>query len=190
LSELLKSKEARMAAISRANALHVKAREGCVDEWRFAEFCARIVGRDGLPAHLCAVTAPALNQAAARYSEVFTEGEIGLTFNSDLNLEILNLHGGKTIKGQSAGELRMAAIIAALSFRDVLVSHNILVLDEPSEGLDPISAAAFARGMNGVVERFQHVLVISHSGPLLAELEPDHRITVTKENGVSSIVSS
>jgi len=61
------------------------------------------------------------------------------------------------------------------------------VLDEPTDGLDPTNAAAFARGLNKIVDRFTHVVVISHNASLLAELEPDLHLEVTKSGGVSTL---
>ncbi len=187
LEALLRGKQTRVSQLQRIERLHERARGACVEERAFAQVCVEAVGRDGLPAYLCAVAAPQLNAAALRYSQVFTDGEIGLSFDADLNVSVVNPHGGHNIKDQSSGEMRMAAIIAALSFRDVLINHNVLVLDEPSEGLDPVNAAAFARGLNSVVERFKHVIVISHSGPLLEELEPDRHLVVTKRDGVAIV---
>lgn len=193
LESILCSKEGRVAQLRRAESLHGRARAAAVSDLRFAEFCLAAVGRDGLPAYLCQVAVPALNSAAARYSEAFAEGEIGIRFTAgggDVDVAVENRHGGANVKDQSAGETRMMALIAALSFRDALVRHNVLVLDEPSEGLDPENSAAFARGLNSVVSRFGCVMVISHSLPLLAELEPDRRIEVVKENGIAHIVST
>ena len=187
LENLLRSKTERADRLRAVEQAWISDRAACVEEKLFAQACADAVGRDGLPKYLCSVAAPQLNAAAARYSQTFADGEIGLTFDGDLNVSVMNAHGGSAIKDQSAGEMRMAAIIAALSFRDVLVNHNILVLDEPTEGLDPENSAAFARGMNAVVERFKHVIVISHNRDLLAELEPDRTITVIKEGGISRV---
>src|SRR5205085_5284174 len=181
-------KQTRVQELERQKSIHEKAREACVEEKIFTEICVHTMSRDGLPAYLCSVAAPQLNAAAARYSEVFSGGEIGLRFemsNNDIDVGIANLHGGSNAKDQSSGEMRMAGIIAAFAFRSVLVPHNILVLDEPSEGLDAENAAAFAKGLNQVVEHFKHIILISHNDKILSNLEPDHHIEVVKQNGVS-----
>lgn len=190
LEEIACQKDNRIQELKRIKTIHEGALKACANERAFAEFCSNVVGRNGLPAYLCSVAAPQLNQAAMRYSQVFAEGEISVSFEisgGDIDIKVINLHGGSGIKDQSAGEMRMAGIIAALAFRDTLVPHNLLILDEPGEGLDPVNAEAFAKGLNSVVERFQHVIVISHSIPILSTLEPDFHLEVVKENGVSTV---
>lgn len=190
LEGIVEQKEARVKELTRQKKAQDKALEAYKDEKRFIDFCSNVVGRNGLPAYLCAIAAPQLNKAAARYSKIFAEGEIGIQFaisNGDIDLLITNIHGGNSVKDQSAGEMRMAGNIAAFSFRDVLVPHSLLILDEPGDGLDPVNAIAFAKGLNQVAERFESVMIITHNAHFLSALEPDHHIQVTKENGVSTI---
>jgi DNA repair exonuclease SbcCD ATPase subunit len=190
LVSMLDSKDRRLAHFTKIKTVHENAHTAWLEEVQFLVACSDAVGRNGLPAYLCSVVAPQLNASAARYSEAFTEGEIGVQFemsSGDIDVRVCNAHGGKSIKDQSAGEMRMAGIITALAFRDALVPHNILILDEPSEGLDASNAAAFACGLNSVIDRFQHVLIISHNERLLSELDPDFHITVEKRNGISTI---
>lgn len=192
VEEFLKVKQTRVEILTRNKGLLKAAKVACAEELQFLEFCNKTVGRDGLPAYLAAVVAPQLNQAALRYSETFSNNEINVRFEIDsgeIDVEICNLHGGSEIKDQSAGEMRMAGIIAAFAFRDVLVPHNILILDEPGEGLDATNAAAFARGLNKVKDRFKHIMVISHNTNVLAGLEPDFQLIVTKRDGVAVVES-
>lgn len=192
LEEVLDQKQNRIRDLTAKSALHKSARKACLDEEEFLQMCADAVGRNGLPAYLCSVVAPSLNQAASRYSQAFTEGEINVQFEisgGDIDVKVMNLHGGENVKDQSQGEMRMAGLITAFAFRDALVPHNLLVLDEPGEGLDARNAARFARGLNSLVEKFQHVIIISHSIPMLSELEPDFHLEVVKKNGVSRIIT-
>jgi DNA repair exonuclease SbcCD ATPase subunit len=180
----------RIRTLERRHTIQQRAFDETLDEKLFVQTCMAVVSRDGLPAYLMAEAAPRLNQAAADYSEIFTAGEIGVHFgldNGDIDIGVVNPHGGQNIKDQSRGEMRMAALIAALSFRDVLVKHNVLILDEPTDGLDPVNAAAFARGLNRVVGRFQHVVVISHNASLLAGIEPTLHLEIEKTGGVSRL---
>lgn len=190
LESLRDQNAGRVRELSRTQSVHEQAAAATRDEKRFIEACARVVGRDGLPAYLCAVVAPQLNAAAARYSEIFSDGEIGLEFqisDGEIDVQICNLHGGRRVKDQSAGEMRMAGIISAFAFRDALVGHNILILDEPGDGLDPTNAAVFARALNKIKERFEHVLIISHNAAILANLEPDFHVQITKKDRTSTI---
>jgi DNA repair exonuclease SbcCD ATPase subunit len=190
LEGFLANAKARIKTLERNVKIHDEAHAATLLEQQFIEVCMAVVGRDGLPAYLIGEVAPLLNQAATNYSEIFTEGEIGVSFETlegDIDVRVVNQHGGETVKDQSRGEMRMAAIIAALAFRDVLVKHNILILDEPTDGLDPVNAAVFARGLNKIVDRFQHVVIISHNTALLSELEPDLHLEIVKQGGVSRL---
>lgn len=189
LEKLLAGKSERKREQEHILQIHERALEAYRDEMRFLEFCSFTVGRNGLPAHLCAITVPHLNQAAAKYSRIFADGEIGIQFsacNGDIDIEVINIHGGKQVKDQSEGEMCTAARIAAFAFREVLVPHNLLILDEPTQGLDSVNSSLFAKGLNEVKDRFEHIIIISHNAHLLAALEPDFRIEVVKQNGIST----
>lgn len=171
--------------------IHEAAREACVENLRFTETCAAVVGRDGLPAYLCAVIVPQLNTAALRYSWAFARGEIGVEFRADggdIDVAVSNAHGGENTRDQSMGEMRMAALVAAFAFRDVLVPHNVLILDEPGEGLDAANAAAFARGLLEVADRFGSVYAISHNPAIVDGLEGVRQLRVVKRDGVSEVI--
>jgi DNA repair exonuclease SbcCD nuclease subunit/tetratricopeptide (TPR) repeat protein len=185
-------KTSRVSELTRRLEVHSEAHKTGLEFKRFIEICSQTVGRDGLPAYLASIVVPQLNAAAIRYSQVFSEGEIGLRFEisgGDIDVEVVNVHGGKGIKDQSMGEMRMAGLIAAFAFRDVLVPHSILILDEPGEGLDGENAKRFARGLNEVAAKFGSVFIISHNERVLSELEPDHHLIVTKKDGVSTVKS-
>ncbi len=190
LEAVLNQKEARVADLSKLNTLHAAARAAWLVERRFLEICVSATGRGGLPAYLCQVAAPQLNAAAARYSEAFSGGEIGVHFETTsegIVPQVRNLHGGRNFKDQSEGESRIASLITVFAFRDLMPQFNLLCLDEPGAGLDPVNAEAFARGLSQVVGRFHHVLVISHSDRILSGLEPDRIWEVTKQDGVSTV---
>ena len=191
LDEARLQKKDRIQELTAKRAIHELARTAYLADRQFLEFCISVVGRDGLPAYLCSVVTPQLNAAAQRFSEAFTDGEISVEFvvnAGDIDVDVHNLHGGKTIKDQSMGESRMAGLIVAFAFRDVLVPHNILILDEPGEGLDSENAKAFARGLGSVVERFGTVFLTTHNPAILSELEPNFHLEVVKTNGVSEVI--
>jgi len=190
LEEILRQKNERSNHLLRMKSIHERARIACLEEKRFAEICVQAVGRDGLPAYLCATVVPQLNAAAAKYSQVFSEGEIGIRFSAasgSIDVEICNLHGGQGIKDQSMGEMRMAGLITAFAFRSVLVPYSILILDEPAEGLDATNATAFARGLRSIVEQLGSVFVISHNERILSELDPDYKIEIVKKDGIATV---
>ena len=161
-----------------------------LEDKQFLEICIESVGRNGLPAFLCSAIAPQLNKTITFYSEIFTEGEIAVRFrleNGDIELDIENQHGGQNLQDQSAGEMSIAARMVALTFRDVFVPLNLLVLDEPSEGLDSENSLNFARGLKQIQSRFDHIVIITHNAHILGALDPDHRIEVVKQNKNSKV---
>jgi DNA repair exonuclease SbcCD ATPase subunit len=189
LTQTIKHGKDRIKVLEKEKLIHEQAKQSTLEEKQFLDVCVNAVSRNGLPAYLCETVVPQLNQTAQHYSEVFADGEIGIQFaasNGDVDVNVCNLHGGKLTKDQSAGEMRIAAIITAFTFRDALLPLNLLIVDEPSEGLDPANALAFAKGLTQVLNRFEHVMVISHSSSILSALEPDRKVEVVKENGVST----
>lgn len=194
LTKTISEKQSRIKVLEKTKLIHQQAKQATLEEKQFVDICVNAVSRNGLPAYLCETITPQLNITAQHYSDVFAEGEIGIEFaasNGDVDIHVRNLHGGKLTKSQSEGEMRMSAIITAFTFRDVLLQLNLLIVDEPSEGFDSENSQAFAKGLSRVVDRFQHVMIISHNTNLLGSLEPDRRVEIVKENGRStaSIVS-
>ncbi len=190
LQAIVTDQELRVRQLERTLSIHRRALMAYQEERLFLETCSYAVSRNGLPAFLCSLVAPQLNEAAVRYSQIFSEGEIGLQFeiaDGDIDVNICNLHGGKGFKDQSDGETVIAAAISAFSFREVLVGLNILVLDEPGNGLDSENAARFAKGLNQIKDRFGSLFVITHNPYILAGLEPDYHLEVVKKNGISVV---
>ena len=180
----------RVADLELAAQSHAGARGALVEHETFLNTCLQVVNRDGLPAYLAELVAPQLNAAATRYSIVFSGGEIGLHFkiaDGDIDVEVVNQHGGESFKDQSMGETRMAGLIAAFAFREGLVPHNLLILDEPSEGFDADNARSFAEGLSSVVERFGTVFLTTHNEHILNSIQPDYHVKVVKTGGVSKV---
>jgi DNA repair exonuclease SbcCD ATPase subunit len=157
---------------------------------KFLESCLKVVSRDGLPAYLASLVGPQLNRAAAEYAELFGEGEINVEFaleDGELDVLVDNRHGGRALQDQSRGEMRVAALVASFAFRDVLARSNILILDEPGEGLDAGGAALFARGLAQLTERFPSIFLVTHNPFILGALEPDNHLQVVKQNRVAEV---
>ncbi len=88
--------------------------------------------------------------------------------NNVLDEEILNAYGLRTIGKKRLGTLSggtMQKVSAAIAF---LFNPPILILDEPTAGLDPISAEALKNKIQQAVENKKLVLITSH---VLSELE-------------------
>lgn len=156
----------------------------------FFRFCYDTFSKDGLPAFLAYQLCPRLNKAAEHYSKMFSEGQIHVKFEQDaedINVRILNAHGGEAVDDQSQGELRIASSIASFALREVTSSCNLLVLDEPGEGLDARNAKEFAAALREAAKRFGTVFVTTHNANIIAELSSERTVTVVKHNGISRI---
>lgn len=154
------------------------------------QYCIKALSRDGVPAFIVANIVPKLNAASKRYAKLFSENEIQVLFRSesgDIDVEVLNLHGGESLKDQSAGETRIAGIITSFAVRDVINPSNLLVLDEPGESLDEINAKVFAEGLREASKELGCVLITTHNPFILGELRGERLIEVVKRNGVSTI---
>jgi DNA repair exonuclease SbcCD nuclease subunit len=87
------------------------------DELSFYKFCLQTFSRDGLPAFLAYQLCPRLNKAAEHYSKLFSEGQIHVRFvqeDEDINVQILNPHGGESMEDQSQGESASLVSLLAL----------------------------------------------------------------------------
>jgi len=156
------------------------------------EYCVQAFSRKGIPAFLNAQVCPQLNRAAEEYAEVFADKEIQVRFevkDGEFEVEILNAHGGKTITDQSAGEKKMAAIIASFALRSIATPSNLLVLDEPGDGLDATNAKAFAVGLKKLKDRLGTVLLTTHNPYIVSELSGEETIIIEKKGGLSRVAA-
>jgi DNA repair exonuclease SbcCD nuclease subunit len=189
-ARLIAEAEERKAFWEKRRRAHVSYLEQLETDKEFLEACLRSVSREGLPAYLCSTVCGRLNQAARRYSELFTEDEIQVQFklvDGELELELNNAHGGKEVQDQSMGELRLAGLVAIFAFRELLVPCNVLFLDEPGEGLDQQNAQIFASGLMQVVKKFGKVFLVTHNPNIVSAVEPDEHLEVVKKNDVAAL---
>lgn len=147
--------------------------------------------RDGIPAFINKQLCPVLNKAATYYAELFSDNEVNVQFvfeNGELVPKIINMRGGQEIDDQSSGERALAGLIASFALREVSPRCNLLILDEPAEGLDEETAKQFTRSLQTLVKRFKAIWVCSHNVHILSELSNERTITVRKHNKISRIV--
>lgn len=157
----------------------------------FYQFAEMAMGRDGIPAFLNRALVPVLNKAADEYAELFTAKELQVRFGWDgeFTIDIINAQGGEDFKAQSLGEKALVGLIGAFAAREATLKSNVLVLDEPGAGLDERNARIFARALRKLVGRSESVFVITHNQNILAELDGERTLTVTKRNGVSAVTT-
>ena len=105
---------------------------------------------------------PAMN--AAEIFELVSDlhGGVDRRYRAEL-VDRFELDVSKRVRALSTGNRQKVALIAALSMRP-----QLLLLDEPTTGLDPLMQAAFRAAVNEARHRGQAVLLSSH---LLGEVE-------------------
>ena len=154
-------------------------------------YCERALSREGIPAFLNALLCGPLNVAAEAYSEVFCGKAIQVRFameNGEFVSQIINATGGEDMRDQSDGEKALAGLIASFALREVAPKCNILILDEPGHGLDPIAARDFAIGLKSLKSKFKTIFVTTHNVHMLQEWGDEQTIIVEKRNGISRMV--
>lgn len=195
--EFAKRDQEVRAELQRATA-HAKARLRLVNdaaalyqgELAFLTFAIKAVGRDGLRTHLVHQICPALDAAVQLYADSFAENALRPRFSvkdGELDFSIDNPNGGSNLDDQSRGERCLLSLITSLALRDVFSPFDLVIFDEPGEGLDEKNARQFAVGLSQIATRFRSILITSHNSHLLEELTPDRKVTIVKENGNARI---
>lgn len=164
--------------------------QGLEEDIKFLRTAEAILSRDGLSAYLNTLVCPRLNQVARYFSDLFTDGEYQLLAtmeDGELDIQVVNPHGGLELLDQSHGEGRMFGIVASFALRELAPKAGLLILDEPGDGLDSASAHDFAVGIKNMKLTGQ-VFVMTHNPNIESELAGEHQLLVEKENGVSQIV--
>ena len=154
------------------------------------DFCETAFSRDGIPAFLNAQLCPVLNKSAEYYARLFGDSYIQVRFtieDGEFEPIILNASGGERIDDQSVGEKALAGLITSFALREVAPVTNLLILDEPGDGLDATNARQFARALPELQKRFGTIFVTSHNPNILQELSNEHVVKVEKHRGISRI---
>jgi DNA repair exonuclease SbcCD ATPase subunit len=158
------------------------------EEMKFLDYAKAAMGRDGLPLFLNKLLCPLLNQAAEKYSDIFIDKEIQVIFSIEdghITPSVLNARGAKAINGQSTGEKAWAAIITSFALREIAHPTNLLILDEPGYGLDEASARMFGERLHKLTPMIETIMVVSHNQAIIAALDKNNSVTITKKNKIS-----
>jgi len=166
------------------------ARQGLGIEREMMEYSKKAFHRSGIPLYLSIALCPLLNKAAEEYSDIFTDGNLKVTFrveDGEFVVDVVNPVGSATVDGQSVGEAAMAGIIVAFSLREAAPKTNLLVMDEPGTGLDQEGCKQFARGILKLKDRFETILLVTHSAYIEGLLSGETVYTVRKRKGRSRL---
>jgi DNA repair exonuclease SbcCD nuclease subunit len=159
---------------------------------RFIDFCEEAFTKDGLPAFINAQMAPILNKACEYYSDLFCDKEVMIQFDideGDLVPRIVNLHGGEKTTDQSTGEASIAGLITSFALKEIAPRTNILILDEPENGLSPENIRRVAKGLLKLKDKFESIFVVTHSPILLGELPKEKIVKIEKHHSVSKVIN-
>lgn len=189
---LISKLKAEIRQTERVTKIFKTARKYLEEEQRFLRMAIAAVGPKGMPAFLMAAICPELNRAAARYSRLFSDSAISVRFSfadEEIDVAVDNASGGERLEDQSSGETRIASLIVAFALREIVTGIDILVADEPGEGLDEVNARRFASGLRSLIGgRFRSILVTTHNPILLSELSDFPQVVIEKEDGISRVL--
>lgn len=160
------------------------------------KFWALHFGRDRLQAMLFQSAAPVLNEAAARYAQALTGGEILVSFNTirgSRTEDVIRIEGGSapTYEGLSAGEKERVNLIVALSIRALARWRlpepiNVTVYDETFDRIDEAGLEVVAKLLQEEAQT-STIFVVSHN-PALKLLFPGSRVVrVTRKNREATV---
>jgi len=187
LNELKTKKAAAKKSFDKWTAAHDKAAKARV----VFQYCVKALSKSGIPAYLTASLCPRLSAAALTYSELFADGAIQVEFvideRQDLDVQVTNVHGGAGLLAQSRGEASVVSLIVGFALRDVITPANILIADEPGDGLDERRATLFSQGLQEVESRFGALWVTTHNRTILEVLRDAQQIKIIKKGKVSSV---
>ena len=187
LQDLRKKRATAKMNVAEWKAIHDKTSKSRV----VFQYCVRALSKSGIPAYLTANLCPRLSAAALTYSELFADGAIQVEFvideRQDLDVQVTNLHGGAGLLAQSRGEASVVSLIVGFALRDVITPANILIADEPGDGLDERRARLFSQGLQEIESRFGALWVTTHNRTILEALSDARQIKIIKEGKVSTV---
>lgn len=187
LQELRTKRTEAQKSVAEWSAAHDKAAKSRI----VFQYCVKALSKSGIPAYLTANLCPRLSAAALTYSELFADGAIRVEFvideRQDLDVQVSNEYGGAGLLAQSRGEASVVSLIIGFALRDVLNLANILIADEPGDGLDERRATLFSQGLQEVESRFGALWVTTHNRTILDVLRDARQIKIVKEGKVSRI---
>ena len=166
------------------------------------KFWVKAYGPQGIRALVLRSVSPFLNEKAAVYTEILTDGEISVDFKTEKTLksgekrnkcsvEPLNRYGSSTYTNNSGGERRRIDVAVALAIGDLVASRakkkfNILILDEIFSEVDSAGTQAVMRLLNVLGQTKESIFVISHLTDLMNQL--DDEMVIERRNGVCRLV--
>lgn len=179
----------------------VVKRTEIAEEKESYDFWVDAFGPSGLRSYMLEHVTPVLNARAKYYSDLVTQGNMQVIFNTKttldsgevrekFNIEVLQKFGGQSYGACSAGEKARADLIIAFALGDLasLRANKIVpfrFLDEPFESMDDSGTESVVRLLNDQREKFNTVYVITHKDHFKQLFK--NTLTVTKKDGCSTL---
>lgn len=158
---------------------------------RLLEFSEQALSRTGIPLLILEQFCPALNQACAQFSEELCNNQIQVQFafeDDKVSAQIINPNGGEEFRDQSKGESRLAGLVVSFAINKVLNPTDLMILDEPGDGLDAYNARELADRLSSMRKSFGTILLTTHNVHILDSLKSNAQIVIQKKNGASKII--
>lgn len=144
---------------------------------------------------------PLLNQAAKKYSDLITSGEMEVTFHTKektkggktkekFNVQVRQEHGGESYSTNSTGERSRANLVISLALSDLARMRArkhlpFRFLDEPFENVDDVGTGAIIKLLREQQKDYGAAFVITHQDAIKEFFTKT--MTVVKENCLSRI---
>lgn len=155
----------------------------------------------GIRSYMLKQVAPILNDRAALYCKLLTDGEMTIVFQTekelkngnikeDFNILVEQEHGAGLYRGISGGEKARADLIISLVLGDLASFRAnkqipFRFMDEAFEKVDDTGLEAVVTLLEAQKENYETIFVVTHKNELKQHFKDT--ITVTKQKGISTI---
>lgn len=198
--KILRSSKEKLKACTRRVRELKKERSSVSKALAHYQFWVKGFSNQGLPSFLLDSVMPYITERTNYYLEILTDGDITMSFSSQLELksskELRDKIGitweieGVSDYAPSGGQLKKMEIATDLALMDLVAvkegNHpDILLLDEVLDGLDEEGRNRVSKLLHELRKTKSSIFVISHDDSICESFEKS--LLVTKNNGVSCL---
>jgi DNA repair exonuclease SbcCD ATPase subunit len=185
-------------ACSKAKLRNYKLHESYLLFWQYG------FSNKGIKTHILSTVTPFLNERAAHYANVLTNGELKIEFSTQTTLQsgesrekfsvqVENKNGASTYAGNSGGEKCRADLAINFALSDLISSRSKnpypqRFLDEPFENLDEPGIEAVMELLANSVKEAGSIFVVTHLESMKGLFS--RAIKLVKEGGVTTLLEA